>query len=432
MFAIEDLKKKLFNKEKIKEIVSDKENVNSFLIALLIMSGLISFIINLNNIIPFIILTTAIIIEIVNYKDTRQRLKSGKFRIQDIFIVFFTITMIVFTISIINNGLRQTIIDRFVYFSILIVIPFFCIRHDIEMNKIINSILIISGILAIPLLFANFGKYDGGIRMSISYYMLPTYIAIIMYFFINKKNNKDKGLKANIIKYLIFALLYYPYILFLIRYSSRGIILSIIVCIVLCLLLNKEKKGRLKMLAILAIIGVIEIILFKPIMICTNSILESFNIKVGFISKTIKLIEENKFDNGREKVYNRTIEGIKEHPIIGNGIGDYAEKYGTYPHNLLLQAWYEGGFFYFLIHLGIVIYSLYILLFKEDMEKEKKYLLILFISISMVRLMLSYEFWKEITYGFYLYIVFDTMQEAFNRRSIIKNGNNNNSDIQES
>ena len=159
-----------------------------------------------------------------------------------------------------------------------------------------------------------------------------------------------------------------------------------------------------------------------------ETVLGIFNINIEAISKNLELIEKGNVDNGRNEVFDKAIEGIKEHPFIGNGIGDYAEKYVTYPHNLLLQSWYEGGIIFFLLMLTVFLYSVYILLFDKNVDLNRKYMLILFFSISIVRLMLSYEFWREISFGMYLYFVLDIMQENWDRRKK-QNGNSNNTNI---
>lgn len=418
----------MLKKDNVKNFFKDKEKINSILIAMLLMSGLTSLIIKVNNIIPIIILSILVSMEVINYKDTMERIKNRRVKIQNIFLVFAIIVFFMFIISIINNGLRSTCMDRFLYFVVFIIIPYLCCRHSIKTNYVINSILIISLILSIPLFFINFGNYNGGTRMTISYYMLPTYIAMIMTFIVDKNKTKEMVI-TKIVLILIFS---YPYIKFLIEYASRGVILAIAVCILLCIIINKKKlKDKLLILFFVLILGITSGIWFKPLVISTNNILQNLNIRIEVIEKSAKLIENDKFDDGRDKVYSRAIEGIIEHPLIGNGIGDYAEKYVTYPHNILLQALYEGGIIFFWVMLLILLYSIYILIFDNETEMEKKYLLVMFISIAIIRLMLSYEFWHEISFGLYLYVVFDIMQNNIDKRRQ-KNGKCDNSYIQKS
>lgn len=406
-------------------LIKNKEKINSFLIAILCMSGLISFLLKIENIIPCIIIMVFLSIEIINSKETIKRIKTRNIKFPKTYIIYIIFVLIIFIVSIINNGLRKTIIERFMFFIGFLIIPSICFRHDTNIKYIVNSILIISGILTVPLLFANLGNYNGGEKMAISYYMLPTYLAMIMTFFLDDKNSIGK----KIIKTILILSVFYPYISFLIMYASRGIIVAMVICIIMCVTVNKKTRTKLIILAVTFLLCIIGVIIFKPTVITFNNVLSKMNIKVEAINKSAKLLENNAFDNGRNKVYTRALEEIKRHPLIGNGIGDYAEKYTTYPHNILLQAWYEGGIVFLFVMIFIIGYGAYIFILDKDMSIDEKYALILFTSLSIIRLMLSYEFWKEISFGLYLYIVFNTMQSNYEKRRKKKDGNCNNSNI---
>ena len=410
---------------KIKNEMKEKKNINSLLIAILCMVGLISFIIGKDNIIPIIEIIVLIIAEIVNYKETLQEIKQKKNKKYLTGIIFLGITILTFLVSIIRLGFKETIIIRMLYFGGFICIPYMCCRHEISAKKIIDYILIISGIIAIPLFNIKLGYFDGGTRMSISYYMLPTFIAMVMTFFVSE----GKTLKTNVTKIAVFLTLFFPYISFLIEYISRGVILAIIICVFLCSIIKKSTRNKIIIISSTVIICILLTFCVRPILSFAQNFLDKYDIRVEIISKNLQLIESGNFDNGRNDVFQKAIKGIKEHPIIGNGVGDYAEKYITYPHNILLQAWYEGGILYFIVMLGIFLYSIYILIFDLNTKLERKHLIVLFFSISIIRLMLSYEFWKEISFGLYLYIVLDTMQKNLEIRRNKKNGNNNNTNI---
>lgn len=415
----------MIKKKWISNFLKDKEKVNSFIIALLCMSGLISFIIKIENIIPCIIITGFLCIEIINAKETIKRIKDKSIKFPKSYVIFIIIVLCVFIVSIINNGLRKTIIERLMCFIGFLILPSICFRHNTDIKYIVKYILVISGILSIPLFFVNLGKYNGGERMAISYYMLPTYLAIIMNFFIKDDNSKRK----KIIKIILYLCILYPYISFLIMYASRGIIVAIVVCILMCISANKKTKTKLIILAITLLLCGVGLIIFKPMVITFNNMLSKMNIKIEAVNKSAKLLENDAFDNGRNKVYIRALEEIKRHPLMGNGIGDYAEKYITYPHNILLQAWYEGGIIFLFVMIFIIGYGIYILVFNKETSIDEKYMLIFFTSLSIIRLMLSYEFWKEISFGLYLYIIFNIMQKNYEKRRNKRSGKCNNSNV---
>jgi len=289
-----------------------KENINSFLIAILVMSGLISFITNIENIIPIILITVFLTIEIINWKDTFEMIKNKKRMFPNTLLIACTIIVILYIASLCQNGIKFTILDRLYHFIGFLMIPCICCRHKISINQIIDSILIISTILSLPLMFKNFGKYDGGTRMSISYYMLPTYISIIMSFFVAKNNN----LKLILGKCIYCLIVFYPFNIFLIQYASRGIYVAIAVCLFLCIIIKKSVKQKLLISAVTCVLVLIIAIFFKPLLIFTNKICVSTGINIEIITKNLKLSEEGKIGNGRDLVYQRAIDGIKDHPII--------------------------------------------------------------------------------------------------------------------
>lgn len=411
--------------KKIIEYANNTELINSILIAILCMTGMISFVVKINNIIPTIIFLVFIIMEAINYKTLKKDIKEKNIKASIPAIIFLLIIIFEFIVSIINKGIRRSIVIRFEYFLIFILIPILCCRHNMKVKYIVKSIITISIILSPSLIFSNFGAYNGGTRMAISYYMLPSYTAFITLLFIDEKTS----FKEKLIRAILVLILMYPYILFLIKYSSRGITIAIIFCILMNIIIKQKKRKRIGFTLCVIFICFISMISFKAVIINFNNFLIKNNITIGAINKSAKLLEKDEFDNGRNKVYCRAMQGISEHPFIGNGIGDYAEKYVTYPHNLLLQAWYEGGIIPCLAMLFILIYSIYILIIDQDIDIEKKYLLILFSSISLIRLMLSYEFWREISFGMYLYVIFDIMQEKMNIRRKKEYGKCNNTNI---
>lgn len=262
--------------------------------------------------------------------------------------------------------------------------------------------------------------------MSISYYMLPLFISIIMQSFFWHKELK---IKYKIFKYIIYFIIFYKYIYFYLVFASRGAIISALVCIFICFIVTRKSKIK-KM--IYFFIGVLSIIILcfymESILNMTNNMLNTFNIYSRTIERTIDLVGEENIGNGRDAIYTNAFNEIQQNFIFGNGIGEFYNTYGTYPHNIFLQSWHEGGIFYMILIMIPIIYSIYIILFCNKTSKEKKYILIFLFSISLVRLMISYEYWKDNYFWIYLYIV---ILPNIVRRSEI-NGYGHNSHIQKS
>lgn len=315
------------------------------------------------------------------------------------------------------------------YFITFGIIPCICWKlvftanGNIDIKKMIKIILVIYAITGIFLLNKNFWELSPERRMSVTYYILPLFIAIILdiFFF-----DKGKKLTQRLKKYILYIVIFYVYLNFYLIFASRGAYVAIFVCLLLCFI--TMIKSRLKKI-LFTIIGfsiiIILAISMRNILVEFNSILNNMNIHSRTIERTIELYEEENLGNGRDKVYEDALDGIQEKMIFGNGIGNFERKYQTYPHNIILQTWYEGGIINMIIILIPIIYSIYLITLSNKINDNNKYLLIFFFSISLVRLMLSYEYWKDNYFWVYIYItlVFWIGDEKY------KNGNSNNTNI---
>ena len=109
-------------------------------------------------------------------------------------------------------------------------------------------------------------------------------------------------------------------------------------------------------------------------------------------------------EDGRNVIYENALNGIAQHPILGNGIGQFDYNYGTYPHNLLLQLLYEGGIIFVILIFVPILILIILVLCKGKGKFENTYLVIFLVSSSIVKLMLSYEFWSDIYFWIILYL----------------------------
>ena len=97
----------------------------------------------------------------------------------------------------------------------------------------IKMILIIFAITGVFLIDVSFWNYTPGRRMSITYYMLPLFIALILdiVFF-----DKGKKFTKRLRKYILYLIVFYVYINFYLVFASRGALVAIFVCLLLCLI----------------------------------------------------------------------------------------------------------------------------------------------------------------------------------------------------
>lgn len=400
------------------------ENINYLLLALLICVPMISFIFTINNIIPITNIMVLILLIIINNKELR------KIKINIFTLFYFALFIIMILLNFLIFGMKDYRVERIVYFLVFGILP--CISFiivltrdkGINTEKLVKKIIYIYAILSVFLINVEFWNYEPGRRMSVSYYMLPLFIAIIIEAaFIDKKEKMNN----KIIKYIIYTIIFYKYIYFYLVFASRGAIVAIVVCLFICFITTRKTKIK-KILYFIAIMIVIMVLIIymEQLLSIINTFLNSLNIYSRTLERTLDLIRQENEGNGRDEIYLNTWNGIESNMILGNGIGEFYNKYGTYPHNVIMQAWYEGGIINMIIVLIPIMYSIYIMLLDSKKSDRKKYLLIFLFSISVVRLMVSYEYWKDNYFWLYMFMIFMPDIEKKERKL---DGNSYNSDI---
>ncbi len=178
-----------------------------------------------------------------------------------------------------------------------------------------------------------------------------------------------------------------------IMYASRTAILSYVVFLALYALFydNDKKLSRKK---ILFIVGGVILAFF----LTSNTFLTFFSFftkELGISSKIIDSIisGENTLDGGRERAYELALSLLKKNPM---GLGVYWDRYYcdiAYVHSFIYEVlldfgWFLGGFILWWILKNIVTIL-------RSNEKGWKMLLMIFFSLSMIRLTLSYSFWLD-------------------------------------
>ena len=75
-------------------------------------------------------------------------------------------------------------------------------------------------------------------------------------------------------------------------------------------------------------------------------------------------VHEGLQSSARSYLWQDAWEGISENPIIGNGYAEYYSRYGIWPHNFVLEVWYDYGFAGLVLFCGLII-MLFMRLYRE-------------------------------------------------------------------
>lgn len=315
-----------------------------------------------------------------------------------------------------NNIYLERDISVFIYYGIF---TYILMQHNFNIQKTINTVIIFYAVLSLPFISHDFDSYITGDLMSVSYSVLPLFVALLVKYVALKDKFTWKS--------SILLIILLPYFFFLLVYCSRGVYLACIICFFLCKIVNGINKKQLLIFCLIILLVIILLINMTSILSTIEDILSSHNLSFKIIDKNLRLMQEGDISNGRGNVYRWAIDGIKNNLLFGNGIGSFNIRYSTYPHNFILQILYEGGILFLIPMIIPILYGVYaILIKKKNISKEMKVLLIFLLSSAIIRLLISYEFWKEPFFWMYLSTSMLTMLDKdimYNKEK--KNGNSN-------
>lgn len=405
------------NMKKQDDIIIKK--INSLMLAILLTASFIAKVLASLNIIsegivPFIFLMSLLI----SYSSVLflgfKKFKLNIYVISLIYIILFN-----FLLTILFYGSESYAVNYLIEFIAFGLIIFLITLIPYDYSRVIYFVMVIGNLVILnPIGFVDFITLEDisdRVNMGASYAMLPTIVATIIYLFsnINKAHKKIRWI--NLISYLSNGYLF----LILLIEGTRGAVLSILMLFFLIIYIrmkSKVVKGVAFISPILwaLYLGTIYIIILKidAILLWINNRLLNMGIEIATITKTAYMFENRGFAgvlNGRDIVYEKALDLFKQSPLIGNGIGSYADlNNGTYPHNLFLQLLVEGGLLFVIPFIAVVIMSLTILIkswnINTEVNQYKYFILFLFI-VCMPKLMLSSYLWREPSFWLLTFVV---------------------------
>ena len=301
---------------------------------------------------------------------------------------------------------------------VYVFIPIYISFYKIDVEKILKYMIFFS-VLVVPVsgdFFKNIGRGYETIGMSTSYNILPFVIAAALHFWYYRK-------KAGFFLKLGYAANIY-YLIQVVVYGNRGPIVSLFVFGVLLFLHKFDEEGNMnktttKTIVATLVVGIIVIVLinnFEDVLYGLYNSFKSIGIELAPLRKSIRKLENGDLTNGRGWVFNFAIDGIRNHYLVGNGIGTiYHNSFYRipYPHNMFLQIWYDLGAFISLPLLYLIGKAAIVTVFKPSVKKNYIILMILLFTISIPRLCYSAEIWVNIPFWFLMiYTIFPNIYES--------------------
>ncbi|WP_242302228.1 O-antigen ligase [Bacillus cereus group sp. BfR-BA-01423] len=242
------------------------------------------------------------------------------------------------------------------------------------------SVLIFTlGVILGTLIFS--GKLSvGAYSMSLSYYMLLPAVIFL-----------EEFIETFSLKAFLFSI---TSVIVILALGSRGAILCIIVFVVL-------KSIRFNLTNSKILFNLIAIGIIIPSFIYLEYILKfiyNLLLNFGIESRSILLfLREDVHLSGRDYIYQNTIRGIAESPILGLGLGgDRQINGGGYVHNFFLEVLANFG----LIVGGMLLVVIMLLILKSLLvnDKKKYSMVIIWLSLGFVQLMISSSYLIDINF----------------------------------
>lgn len=212
--------------------------------------------------------------------------------------------------------------------------------------------------------------------------------AIIFTYFFFKEKKKKYGFFVIII------------LIQILNYASRTAIVSYVLYLVLLILFGDLGYKSLKKRVLLGSLLIASALLLSSdaFMNWFSSICNQFGISSKIIDALIS--GENSIDGGREMVWGLGISLIKNNIW---GLGVYSDHYymGVYVHNIVIEIFMSYGWILgTVIIAGLVIIIIRMLITGEN--NAWKSLFLMFLSMTLIRLSLSYSYWYDGNFWFML------------------------------
>lgn len=230
------------------------------------------------------------------------------------------------------------------------IIPFI---STIDVRILLKCIMLFSlpAITKLDQIFIFVTEWSESISMGLSYAFLTPVLVSIVYLFTYFK--KESFIQKLITIFIFsFNMIFASY---LVTFGSRGPVFSIIILFIYLFIIshNKEKNRIVlnKLRLIQVVVGlIILLLLFTTTLRFLKEYFEGFGISLNFINKFLELNDSGDISNGRDSLFEYTLDAIFKSPIWGYGFDQFANNHGLvnpYPHNFILQIFYDGGIILF-------------------------------------------------------------------------------------
>lgn len=211
---------------------------------------------------------------------------------------------------------------------------------------------------------------------------------------------------------LLGILIYFPYMLI---YTNKGTSLTAIVLFFVLYIITNSKKSKYRTIIIFG--SLISIWLLREGII---KLLVDYAKKRGIESYSINTLammlkSSDKVFSLRTGMWDVAKEYINQRPLFGYGIGYFAQEYGIYPHNIILEMSLSFGVILtvmLLIYLTVKFFSII-----RSSSLDYKILIFTFFILWFIPLSISLSFWQYMPFWIFCGLLIYQPKEWKKRRN---------------
>ena len=377
------------------------KHINSFCLALVICARALTQLLSFPG---SSIVLTLLGASVIYLNPPEFKLNQGKAFLSLYVIAFFLVSIIV-------GNANPTTLEYFLYFIVFGLVAFL-MPYRYNFQYVFRFILLFGVILLWPYISIDYksiianvgGVYDNvnAVFMDISYKTLVFVVTGI----IVAVTDPNKYMKIGAVLVVI------PYLLISFIYGARGPLLSVFVFVFLFWFVCSKRRSLLRKRVLIAIFACLVVLVLFPVIVeGVYNLMQAYGIEARSVERLFNSISGGgSLSTGRDNLSKMAFDGILEHQILGNGIGSFDGYSGRYPHNIILQLLYEGGYLLALPLIGCLFSGIYTMLSLKYNREYRLFLLMLF-SSGVIELFLSSHLWMSLY--FWLFIGLGFLREKF-------------------
>ena len=320
-----------------------------------------------------------------------------------VFLITVVILLAAFAWDILFRS-NSVLYDDLYHLIINGIVPMFLILNVKDYKKLLwwwCTLTLAAGVIFLADPFMGYPLSGGYMPFGFNH-MLPAFVSSVSFVLYYRKKWA-----------LIPAALFFVEMLI---YSNKGSVLTAGIFCILFLLFSRKQK-RKKILRIVIPIAILIGILFALRFVIFDAFYE-LALKIGVDSYSLRTFREMLYVSTdrifalRTDIWELCAIELEQSWFTGIGIGAFQEKYGLYPHNVLLEIWVSCGILATLLFLLMLVTS--IVHFKKY-DNYKKTFMFIILMLWLFPMQISLSLWNYAPFWIYWGVYLQSLKLGFKK-----------------